>query len=416
MKDFFLKAPYFKISLGVFFLIAVIIILTPRFQPTETSEPIRIGVLHSMTGALALSEKPLVEAIQLAIEEINEKGGLLGRKLVMILADGKSEPSVFASEAKRLIEKENVSVLFGCWTSECRQAVKPVVEAHHHLMFYALRYEGLEESPNIIYTGATPSQQVIPATNWALNNLGKKSYLIGSNYLFPHIVNIMIKDVIKSNDGLVLAEKYFNIGDKIPLKMIDDIKKSKPDVIFNSLKGQDNAQLFSLLMQNNLSDIPIFSFGVSEIEILPWKGNLLKNHYAVWSYFQSLENDNNKAFVSLFKKRFGQEKIINDPMEASYTGVHLWAQAVENKNTPDPKIVNSAGLLRQTYSSPGGIAAIDSITRHKWKWLRIGKLRPDGQFDIITNSRLALHPNPWPMYRSREEWLNLVSQFGLGAK
>jgi urea transport system substrate-binding protein len=412
----FLSNSYKKALMASAFLFILLMVLIYQWNYKKSSEPIRIGVLHSFTGTMAVSEKPLVDAIQLAVEEINEHGGLLGRRILMITADGKSDAEVFASEAQRLIEEEKVSVLFACWTSRCRKAVKPIVEQHHHLMFYPLQYEGLEQSPNIIYTGSVPNQQIIPGTRWALDQFGKKVYLIGSDYIFPHIANFIIRDLVRANQGGILGEQYVSLGGSKFDQIIADIKKKKPNMILNTLNGDSNAAFFSAMKKANLMDLPILSFSVSENEMKAWGGTQLKQHYAVWSYFQSFNSENNKNFVTAFQNRFGFNRNTSDPMVASYVGVRLWAQAVAIEKSVDPQRVNSATLLRQSYAGPSGVSTVDSQTRHMWKMFRVGKVRSDGQFDLILSSKGPLRPAPWPMYRSREEWQAISNRRTLGFK
>jgi urea transport system substrate-binding protein len=378
------------------------------WSPSHSKPGIRIGVVHSLTGTMAQSEKPLVDAVRLAVEEINARGGLLGgRKVEMIVADGKSDNAIFAAEAERLITEKKVSALFACWTSACRKAVKPVVERHKHLMFYPLQYEGLEQSPNILYTGSAPNQQIIPGTRWALQKFGQRVYLLGSDYVFPRTANIIIRDLITATGGKVVAERYMPLGSTEVAAIIADIRLKKPDVVINTLNGDSNAALFSGLLEAGLARQPLLSFSVAEGEMLAWGGARLSEHYSVWSYFQALPHESNRRFVAAWQARFGADQPTSDPVEAAYVGVHLWAQAVRDADASEPARVNPA-LLRQSLSSPSGIAAVDAGTRHLWKALRIGKVRPDGQFEQMLTSNELLRPEPWPHYRSREAWRALV--------
>ncbi|HNI74623.1 MAG TPA: transporter substrate-binding protein, partial [Accumulibacter sp.] len=193
---------------------------------------LRIGVIHSLTGTMALNETPLVNAIRLAVEEINSRGGLLGREVEMVLADSRSDATVAAAEAERLITTEGVSVLFACWTSACRLAVKPVVERHHHLLFYPVQYEGMEQSPNILYTGSAPNQQVVPGTAWALREFGKRVYLLGSDYVFPRTANMIIRDLVKTSHGQIVGERYVPLGEQQELgRIVAEIAAVHPDVV-----------------------------------------------------------------------------------------------------------------------------------------------------------------------------------------
>lgn len=389
------------------FLIMAVFMVRQHYPIAAT--PIKIGVLHSLTGTMAVSEKPLVDALRLAVEELNDQGGLLGLPLEMIVADGKSDPAVFAAEAERLIEKEQVSALFGCWTSACRKAVKPVIEKHRQLLFYPMQYEGMEQSANILYTGASPNQQIVPGTRWAMQEFGKRVYLLGSDYIFPRTANIIITDLINAAGGEILGERYLLLGDTDVTAIIDDIALKKPDVVFNTLNGDSNAVFFAALAKAGLGDLPLVSFSVEEGGMMAWNGGQLTRHYGVWSYFQSLPGEENQRFVNVYKNRFGVNRVISDPMEASYVGVKLWAQAVWDVNSSEPERVNST-LLRQSIKSPSGIAAVDAGTRHLWKMMRVAKVRPDGQFEQVFASSAPLRPTPWPGYRSRESWQALLER------
>lgn len=371
--------------------------------------PIKIGVLHSLTGTMAVSEKPLVDAVRLAVEEINVRGGLLGLPVEIVVADGKSDPKVFAAEAERLIEKEHVSVLFGCWTSASRKAVKPVIEKYRHLLFYPVQYEGMEQSANIMYTGAAPNQQIVPGTRWATQAFGQRVYLVGSDYVFPRTANIIIGDLINASGGKILGERYLPLGSADVDAIIKDIAQEKPDVVLNTLNGDSNAVFFSALVKAGLSDLPLVSFSVEESGMQAWNGGQLTRHYGVWSYFQSLPGEGNQRFVTAYKTRFGAERVISDPAEAAYVGVNLWAKAVQDVNSSEPGRVNPA-LLRQSIKSPSGIAAVDADTRHLWKMMRVGKVHPDGQFEQVFTSSVPLRPNPWPGYRSRDAWQVLLER------
>lgn len=372
--------------------------------------PIRIGVLHSLTGTMAESERPLVDATRLAVEEINAAGGLLGRLVEMRIADGRSDDAVFAAEARRLIEKEKVSALFGCWTSSCRKAVKPVVEEHRHLMFYPLQYEGLEQSPYLYYLGAAPNQQIIPGVLWALDKLGRRIYLVGSDYVFPRTANLIIRDLAEANNGTVLAERYRPLGDADFGAIVAEISALRPDVVLNTLNGDSNTHFFRALHEAGLGEVPVVSFSLAEEGLKAIGANAFHpNHYAVWSYFQSLAGESNRRFVEAFRKRYGARRTTSDPVMAAYAGVRLWAHAVQDAGTDSPEEVNRA-VLQQSLNAPAGIIAIDRSTRHVWKRVRIGKARADGQFDLVWESGSALRPVPFPEHRSRAEWLRLAAE------
>lgn len=252
--------------IAVLVLIGALIIAGLIIRPycSSVAAPVKIGVLHSLTGTMAVSEKPLVDAVRLAVEEINARGGLLGQAVEVVVADGKSDLKVFAAEAERLIEQDHVSVLFGCWTSACRKAVKAVVEKHEHLLLYPVQYEGMEQSAHILYTGAAPNQQIVPGTRWATRKFGARVYLIGTDYVFPRTANIIIGDLINASEGKILGERYLPLGGTDVAEIIQDIARKKPDVVLNTLNGDSNAAFFAALVKAGLSDLPLVSFSVEE--------------------------------------------------------------------------------------------------------------------------------------------------------
>jgi len=371
-----------------------------RFKPG-----IKIGVLHSLSGTMAASEAPLVDAVRMAVEEANQSGGLNGQQIEMIVADCRSDADYCARQAEQLISRDGVKALFGCWTSACRKAVKLVVEKHHHLLFYPLQYEGLEESPDIIYTGAVPNQQIIPAVMWALQNNRKRFYLLGSDYVFPHTANLIARDVLRANGGRVLAERYFPLGERDFTAVAGEIARLKPDVILNTLNGDSNNHFFSALHGAGLTaeNVPVISTSIAEVELAAMGASGVAGNYAVWSYFQSIDSAGNKAFVAQFKKRFGRDRVLDDPMEASYLGVHMWVNAVREAGATDMSQVKTL-LGQQSMPAPGGIVAVDFSNNHLWKTVRIGRVRADGQFDVVWQSGQPLRPAPFPFYRSRLEW------------
>lgn len=377
----------------------------PSAQP-----PIRIGVLHSLTGTMSTSERPLVEAVRLAVDEINAQGGLLGRPVVVVVVDGRSDWQVFAQETERLIQQEQVSALFACWTSACRKAIKPVVERHQHLLFYPVQYEGLEQSKYIVYTGAAPNQQIVPGTHWALTNFGKRIYLVGSDYVFPRIANRIISDLIHAAGGQILGERYIPLGSTDIQASIDDIRRLRPDIVLNTLNGDSNAPFFQALSRAaDLHATPVLSFSVAEPEMISFGGGALPAHYAVWSYFQSLPGAENRRFVTAFQARYGRTAVTSDPMVAAYVGVHLWAQAVREAGSAEPARVN-ATIAHQSYKGPFGIVSVDPSTRHVWRSVRIGRVLANGQFELVDALPSPIRPAPFPVYRAPLEWQAITTE------
>ena len=372
-------------------------------RPDEA--PIRVGILHSMTGTLAISVRPVVDATLLAIEEINAQGGLLGRKLEPVIADGASDSDAFAAEAERLITQEKVSVVFGCWTSSSRKAVGPVFEKHNHLLFYPVQYEGLEQSPNIIYNGATPNQQVMPAVSYALANFGPRVFLVGSDYVFPRTANEIIRDQVSALGGETVGELYLPLGGKNVAPMIDAIVAAKPDVILNTINGDSNIAFFRALREAGITPdrLPVVSFSVSETELPELGAEAMAGNYAAWNYFQTVDTPENRAFLEKFRARFGADRVVSDPLEAAYFGVMLWAQAVRAAGSAESAAV-LAKIRGQGMHAPGGLAYIDGPTQHTWKYARIGRIRPDGQFDIVWSSDKPVRPMPFPLFRTRADW------------
>ncbi|WP_161957575.1 urea ABC transporter substrate-binding protein [Mariprofundus sp. EBB-1] len=367
------------------------------------SGPIRVGILHSQTGTMARSEKPVINATLLAIEQINANGGLLGRRVEAVIADGKSDENVFAAEAERLITEEHVDVLFGCWTSASRKAVKLVVEKLDHLLFYPVQYEGLESSDHIIYTGAAPNQQIVPAVSWAVKKFGPRVYLIGSNYIFPRVANWLINRQLPLINAEVVGEQYILLGSNDVSDIINDIQDKQPDVIFNSINGDSNVAFFHALREAGISakEMPVVSFSLAESGIRLMPIDEIAGHYAVWNYFQSLPSAQNKAFISALYQHFGEQPV-SDPMEAAWVGVQMWANAVRGARTSDPKAIHN-NILQQSLAAPEGIVSVDQGSNHLWKTAYIGQVNRQHQFDVIWSSEHALKPFPYPLFVSKHE-------------
>lgn len=373
--------------------------------------PIKVGVLHSLTGTMAISETSVRDATLLAIEELNASGGVLGRRIEPVVADGCSDWPVFAREAERLITAEKVAVVFGCWTSASRKTVKPVFERHGALLFYPVQYEGLEQSPNIVYTGAAPNQQIIPAVKWSFDHLGKRFFLVGSDYVFPRTANAIIKAQVTALGGEIAGEEYLNLGSRDVGDIVRKIIEARPEVILNTINGDTNVAFFAALRDAGIRSeaIPTVSFSISESELVHMDAGAMAGNYAAWNYFQSVDTPENRRFVAAFRARFGVDRVTSDPMEAAYLGVHLWARAVTAAGTAEVSAVRRA-LQNQSLAAPEGIVSIAPDTLHTWKTVRVGKIRPDGQFDIVWSSTNPIQPQPYPALRSRTEWDGFLQQ------
>jgi urea transport system substrate-binding protein len=386
-----------------------------QFFRVHKNSTVRIGILHSLTGTMALSEKSLVDAALLAVEEINHSGGIAGRKIDPVIADGRSTSAIFAREAERLILEERVSTIFGCWTSASRKSVKTIVEKHNHLLIYPLQYEGVEASPNIVYTGAAPNQQIIPAVKWSMDHLGRKFFLVGSDYVFPRTANEIIKDQVAALKGEIVGEEYLLLGSKEVQPIVEKIKQSRPDVIMNTINGDSNLAFFHALRQEKITpdEIPTMSFSIAEEELQSMNIQEVAGDYAAWNYFESLKNQENIDFVSRFKTRYGANRLTDDPIETAYFSVYLWSQAVAEGESDSVKNIRTR-IRDQSFKSPGGIVYVDANTLHTWKTVRIGKIRNDGQFDVVWSSEYAVRPIPFPAFRTHAQWDSFLMQLYSG--
>lgn len=387
------------------------------FSFKTIKKPIKVGILHSLTGSQAISERPLVDAELMAIDEINMAGGLLNRPVVAVIADGKSDERIFAQEAERLITQENVSMIIGCWTSASRKAVKAVVEKHNNLLVYPVTYEGLEDSPNIFYVGATQNQQIVPSVVWSYYNLGKKFFLVGSDYIFSHAVNAIARATLQALQAQIVGEEYILLGSSDVSHMIEKIKEAQPDVIINSIQGESNLAFFQELRAQGLTPerLPVMSLSVSETEFAQIGASAMAGAYVTATYFQSIEREQNILFISNFKKRYGADQVISAGIESAYVGMHIWAHAVEIAQKSDPLEVIKH-IQNRILNAPSGILYSDNKINNMWWMVFIGKLRSDGQFSIIWNSEKQIQPVNYPIFMEKKKWdefiSNLYQQWG----
>jgi urea transport system substrate-binding protein len=379
----------------------------PAVAPGPTvARPIKVGVLHSLTGMMAISEKSVVDATLLAIDEINERGGVLGRPVEAVEADGASDGPTFAGLAERLIAEDKVCTVFGCWTSASRKTVRPVFEGHDHLLFYPVQYEGLEQSPNIVYLGAAPNQQIIPAVKWCCAFLDKRRlFLVGSDYVFPRCANAVIRDQAAGLGGLIVGEEYILLGSQDVTEVVAKIAAARPDMILNTLNGDSNVAFFRALRAAGISSerVPTISFSITEEELGSLDVRDVAGDYAAWNYFMSIDRPRNREFVRRFQARYGGHRVVTDPMEAAYCGVHLWAQAAQQAGTDDVRAVRAA-IKGQGFDAPEGPVRIDPETQHAAKNSRIGRIRDGRRFEVVYSSERPIPPVPYPGTRSKEAW------------
>ncbi|MEL6401061.1 MAG: urea ABC transporter substrate-binding protein [Cyanobacteria bacterium J06626_4] len=363
-------------------------------------ETIKVGILHSLSGTMAISETTVVDAEKLAIKEINAAGGVLGRQIEAIEEDGASDWPTFAEKAEKLIDQDEVVTVFGCWTSASRKAVLPVFESKDHMLWYPVQYEGQECSKNIFYTGAAPNQQIEPAVDWLLENKGTEFFLVGSDYVFPRTANNIIKEQLAANGGTTVGEDYLPLGNTEVTPIIAKIREALPDggIIFNSLNGDSNVAFFKQLQGAGMTPdlYPVMSVSIAEEEVRQIGPEFLIGHYAAWNYFQTVESPENEKWVADFKAEYGDDRVTNDPMEAAYIMVYLWKQAVEQAGTTDIAAVREAAY-GQEFAAPEGPVTMNA-NHHISKTVRIGQVREDGLFDIVSSTDGPLDPVPWNQY------------------
>jgi len=346
----------------------------------------------------------IADATLLAIEEISTAHRVLGR-LEPVVVDGQSDGPAFARGVQQLIVQERVSVVFGCWTSASRKTVKPVFEQHNHLLLCPVQYEGLEQSPNTVYTGAAPNQQIVPAVKWCLDRLGRRFFLVASDHVFPRAANEVIRDQVTALRGEIVGEEYIPLGSHEVGRAVRAIVAQQPDVILNTINGDTHVAFFAALRQAGITPerIPTMSFSIAEDELRTLGCQRMVGDYACWNHFQSIDTPENRRYVAGFQARHGPDRSTDDPLEAAYFGGELWAQAATEAGTDEVGAVRAA-LPDQSLLAPEGLVHVDADSNRTWKTVRIGRIRADGQFTIVWSSQTAIRPVPHPSYRSQSDW------------
>lgn len=363
-----------------------------------TDTEVTVGQLHSATGTMAISETGSIQAEQLAIDQINAMGGVLGRTIKVIKEDGASDWPTFAEKSKKLLVNDKVATVFGCWTSASRKAVLPIFEKENGLLYYPTFYEGLEQSKNVIYTGQEATQQILAGLDWAHKTLGAKTfYLVGSDYIWPRtsmkIARKHIENVLK---GKVVGEEYYPLGSTQFGSLINKIKLKKPDLVFGAVVGGSNVAWFKQLNAAGLTfkKQPMLTISVTEDEVLGIGGENVEGLYSSMKYFQSLDLPGNKKFVDAFKKAYGPKAVIGDVTESGYLGPWLWKMAVEKAGSFDVDKVVAASPGLEWNDSPHGELKLDP-NHHLWMRTRIGEWQKDGQAKIVFESDV-IKPDPFP--------------------
>lgn len=369
---------------------------SPFIRTAAAADTVKVGILHSLTGTIAIAEASVVDAEKLAMEEINAAGGVMGRKIEVIVEDGASDWPTFAEKTRKLLERDKVSAIFGCYTSASRKAVLPVMERYKGLLYYPTYYEGLEQSPNIMYTAQEGTQSAIASLDWLYKNKGNTFYLIGSDYIWPRTMNKIANLHLKKIGAKVVGESYYPLGSIEFASEINKIKAAKPDVIWSTVVGGSNVAFYKQLQAAGIDgkNQALCAMAVSEEEASGIGPENLEGFMSCMGYFQSVKNPANDKFVKAFKAKYGASRVIGDTMECGYVSVYLWKMAAEKAGSFDvPKVVEASSDLAM--DAPEGKIKFHTSNHHLWKHARIGTFKKDGQIDMIYESPL-IEPNPFP--------------------
>lgn len=379
----------------------------------HAADTIKVGVLHSLSGTMAISETALKNVALMTIEEINAAGGVLGKQLEAVVVDPASNWPLFAERARQLLAQDKVAAVFGCWTSVSRKSVLPVFKELNGLLFYPVQYEGEELEKNVFYTGAAPNQQAIPAVEYLMSEEGggaKRFVLLGTDYVYPRTTNKILRAFLKSKgvSDADIMEDYTPFGHADYQTIIARIKQfaseGKKTAVVSTINGDSNVPFYKELGNAGLkaTDVPVVAFSVGEEELRGVDTKPLVGHLAAWNYFMSVDNPQNKAFISKYRawaKKNGVPNadtvVTNDPMEATYVGLHMWKQAVEKAGSTDvDKVIAAMG--GQTFKAPSGFTlTMDKTNHHLHKPVLIGEVRADGQFDVVWQTKEPIRAQPW---------------------
>ena len=363
-------------------------------------QPIRVGLLHSQTGTMAISETSLRDVELFAFEQINASGGLLGRQIEAWGPDPKSRTDLYPKRARELIDW-GAAALFGCWTSSSRKAVLPVIEEHDRLLFYPVQYEGNESSAHVVYGGLVPNQQILPVIDWLSSPAGgglKKIFLLGSDYVFPRTANFVAKKYMAAKGMRPAGEMYLPLGHRDFAPVVNLIQASGADCVLSTVNGDSNIGLFNALAEARINPekLPVMSTSIAEDELRNMLPEQVCGHLSVSCYFQSLPTEANRRWVDDFRHEFGHDRVTGDPLEPQWGLVHLWRQAVERAGSLDTEAIRGAMGEGLTFAGPGGLVQLDPKTQHCTRYFRVGRIRADRQFDIVHQSDAPITPDPYP--------------------
>jgi urea transport system substrate-binding protein len=387
-------------------IVAVMVAGASGIAAAQSQDTIKIGVLHSLSGTMAISESTLKDTVLMMVDNLNKNGGLLGKKVEAVVVDPASNWPLFAEKARELLTKDRVAVVFGCWTSVSRKSVLPVFEELNGLLFYPVQYEGEESSNNVFYTGAAPNQQAIPAVEYLMSDEGgaaKRWVLEGTDYVYPRTTNKILEAFLKSkgvkDEDIKINYTPFGYSDwQSEVAAIKSFASAgKKTAVVSTINGDANVPFYKELANQGVkaSDIPVVAFSVGEEELAGIDTSNLVGHLAAWNYFQTLKNPTNAAFIKEWHDYIKNPKrVTNDPMEAHYIGFKMWVQAVEQAGTTDVDAVRQA-MYGQKVKAPSGFTAIMNTNHHLSKPVMIGEIRPDGQFDVVWQTKEAIKADAW---------------------
>src|SRR5450830_599726 len=396
-------------------LAAMTLAATGWMSQAIAADTIKVGILHSLSGTMAISETSLKDVALMTIDEINAHGGVMGKKLEPVVVDPASNWPLFAEKARQLISQDKVSVVFGCWTSVSRKSVLPVFKELNNLLFYPVQYEGEELEKNVFYTGAAPNQQAIPATEYLMSKEGggaKRFVLLGTDYVYPRTTNKILRAFLHSKGvkDSDIDEVYTPFGHSDYQTIVANIKKfaaGGKTAVISTINGDSNVPFYNELGNAGLkaTDVPVVAFSVGEEELRGVDTKPLVGHLAAWNYFESVKNPVNDAwkkewaaYAKKMKLPNADKPLTNDPMEAAWIGIHMWKQAVEKAKTTDvDKVIAAIG--GQTFKAPSGITStMDKTNHHLHKPVMIGEIKADGQFNVVNKTKTTIRAQPWSPY------------------
>ena len=364
----------------------------------KTTEPWKVGVLFSRTGFMSLIEETQYRGTMIAIEEINDAGGINGRELVACEYDPRSDNYLFRAHARKMLAEDGIKTIFGCYTSSSRKAVMPIVERLNGLLWYPTLYEGFEYSPNVIYTGAAPNQNSVALCDYLAANYGNRFYFVGSNYIYPRESNRIMRELLAHRGGEVVGEMYVSLNARREefLPIVRDIKRVNPDVVFSTVVGDSTVSLYQTFAEFGLDSttMPITSLTTTEAEIQAMGTDVGEGHITAAPYFQGIEGNLNELFVSRYKKRYGEDQHTNMCVEAAYFQVHLFKKALELVNTVESDVLRPI-VLGSSFDAPQGKVSINPSCSHANVWSRIGRANRFGQFDVMMQSKAQVLADPF---------------------